>query len=54
MDENLLGYTAEEMLSMTVDDFVLPDLLADLHTRVLDRVQRFLAGDMTAAGRLPR
>ncbi|MBN8582888.1 MAG: PAS domain S-box protein [Anaerolineae bacterium] len=47
--ESMLGYTVEGMLSMTLDDFVLPELLAHLQTRVLDRVQRFLAGDMTAA-----
>ncbi|MEN9564229.1 MAG: hypothetical protein RIR73_2473 [Chloroflexota bacterium] len=47
--ENLLGYKAEEMIDMSIDDFVLPDSLAELQAHTPDRVQRFLAGDLTAA-----
>lgn len=46
--ENLLGYKAEEMIGLTMDDFVLPDSLAEILAHAPDRVQRFLAGDMTA------
>lgn len=46
--ENLLGYKAEEMIGLSMDDFVLPDSLAELHANAPDRVRRFLAGDASA------
>ncbi|MBK6791528.1 MAG: PAS domain S-box protein [Anaerolineales bacterium] len=45
--ENLLGYTAEELIDMSMEDFVTPAALVDLLASYPDRVQRFLAGDTT-------
>ncbi|MBL8063202.1 MAG: PAS domain S-box protein [Anaerolineales bacterium] len=46
--ENLLGYTAEEIMDMSMEDFVIAESLAEIQAASPDRVRNFLNGDLAA------
>jgi len=50
--EKLLGYTAEEMLTKSMDEIIVPESLIQLDVNFPERVHRFLNGDQAVVTEL--